>query len=96
MSEQSIDLSLATPRRHALPRIKGLWVFFALIAVMALLPFVASPYALLLLVPFFAYAIALFGFNLLFGTTGSCRSDTPFSLVSVRIPLRHSPPNSAC
>ncbi|MBR2120806.1 MAG: branched-chain amino acid ABC transporter permease [Afipia sp.] len=70
MSEQSIDLSLATPRRHALPRIKGLWVFFALIAVMALLPFVASPYALLLLVPFFAYAIALFGFNLLFGTTG--------------------------
>ncbi|HBR43974.1 MAG TPA: branched-chain amino acid ABC transporter permease, partial [Afipia sp.] len=70
MSEQSIDLSLSAPRRNPLPRIKGLWVFFGLIAIMGLLPLVASPYALLLLVPFFAYAIALFGFNLLFGTTG--------------------------
>ena len=34
------------------------------------MPLVATPYALLLLVPFFAYAIALFGFNLLFGMTG--------------------------
>ena len=37
---------------------------------MALLPFVASPYVLLLMLPFMGYGIALLGFNLLFGTTG--------------------------
>ena len=37
---------------------------------MALLPLVASPYALLLMLPFVGYGIALLGFNLLFGTTG--------------------------
>ncbi|MGZ5830075.1 MAG: branched-chain amino acid ABC transporter ATP-binding protein/permease, partial [Xanthobacteraceae bacterium] len=47
-----------------------LWVLLGLIAVMALLPMVASPYALLLMLPFFGYDIALLGFNLLFGTTG--------------------------
>lgn len=70
MSEQSIDMSLAAPTQRAVPTLKGIWVFLALVAVMALMPLVASPYALLLLVPFFGYAIALFGFNLLFGTTG--------------------------
>jgi len=70
MSEQSLDMSLTTPRRRSLPQVKGLWIFLGLTALMGLMPLVASPYALLLLVPFFAYAIALFGFNLLFGTTG--------------------------
>ncbi len=70
MSEQSLDISLTTPRRRSLPHVKGLWIFIGLTALMGLMPLVASPYALLLLVPFFAYAIALFGFNLLFGTTG--------------------------
>src|SRR5262249_6524959 len=37
---------------------------------LALLPFVAPPYCVSLMVPFFGYAIALLGFNLLFGYTG--------------------------
>lgn len=70
MSDHSLDLAVTASRARTLPRVNGLWVFFGLLVVMALLPFVASPYALLLMVPFFAYAIALLGFNLLFGTTG--------------------------
>ncbi len=63
MSEQSLDLSLTAPVKRAWPRIKGLWVLFGLVAIMALMPLIASPYALLLLVPFIGYAIALFGFQ---------------------------------
>jgi branched-chain amino acid transport system permease protein len=37
---------------------------------LALVPILAPPYYATLLVPFFAYAIALLGFNLLFGYTG--------------------------
>jgi branched-chain amino acid transport system permease protein len=37
---------------------------------LAFFPFVAPPYYVGLLVPFFGYAIALLGFNLLFGYTG--------------------------
>jgi branched-chain amino acid transport system permease protein len=40
------------------------------VAVLALLPFVLPSYYIGLLVPFFGYAIALLGFNLLFGYTG--------------------------
>ncbi len=70
MSHPSIDIaSPATVQRRAL-RLNGLWVLLGLIAVMALLPAVASPYALLLMLPFIGYGIALLGFNLLFGTTG--------------------------
>jgi branched-chain amino acid transport system permease protein len=39
-------------------------------AALALVPLVAPPYYINLLVPFFGYAIALLGFNLLFGYTG--------------------------
>jgi branched-chain amino acid transport system permease protein len=39
-------------------------------AVLALLPLVMPPYYIGLLIPFFGYAIALLGFNLLFGYTG--------------------------
>ena len=39
-------------------------------AALALLPLVAPPYYASLMVPFFGYAIALLGFNLLFGYTG--------------------------
>jgi branched-chain amino acid transport system permease protein len=39
-------------------------------AALALLPVVAPPYYAGLMVPFFGYAIALLGFNLLFGYTG--------------------------
>jgi branched-chain amino acid transport system permease protein len=46
------------------------WVALAGIAVLALFPLVAPPYYVSLLIPFFGYAIALIGFNLLFGTTG--------------------------
>jgi len=38
--------------------------------VLILLPFVAPPYYVGLMIPFFGYAIALLGFNLLFGYTG--------------------------
>ena len=37
---------------------------------LALFPHVAQPYYVTLVLPAFAYAIALLGFNLLFGTTG--------------------------
>jgi branched-chain amino acid transport system permease protein len=42
----------------------------AAIAVLAIFPRVAQPYYVTLVLPAFAYAIALLGFNLLFGTTG--------------------------
>jgi branched-chain amino acid transport system permease protein len=69
VSHSSIDIaSPATPRRTL--SFNGIGVLLALIAVMALLPLVASPYVLLLMLPFVGYGIALLGFNLLFGTTG--------------------------
>ena len=45
-------------------------MLLALIIIMALMPFIASPYVLLLMLPFIGYSIALLGFNLLFGSTG--------------------------
>ena len=69
MSQSSVDIASPPTVRRTL-RVDGLWVLLALIAVMALLPLVASPYALLLMLPFVGYGIALLGFNLLFGTTG--------------------------
>ena len=39
-------------------------------AALALLPLVLPPYYVGLMIPFFGYAIALLGFNLLFGYTG--------------------------
>jgi len=69
VSQSSIDVvSPATVRKTV--RIDGSWVLLALVGVAALLPLFASPYMLLLMLPFVAYSIALFGFNLLFGTTG--------------------------
>ena len=69
MSDSSAHIVAAVAVRRPI-RVNGLWVLLALIAVMALLPMVASPYALLLMLPFVGYGIALLGFNLLFGTTG--------------------------
>jgi branched-chain amino acid transport system permease protein len=69
VSQSSLHLvSPATVRRTI--HIDGWWVLLALVGVAALLPLFASPYLLLLMLPFIAYSIALFGFNLLFGTTG--------------------------
>jgi branched-chain amino acid transport system permease protein len=65
-----IDIASPAAVRRTMPRLNGLWVLLGLIAVMALLPLVASPYALLLMLPFIGYGIALLGFNLLFGITG--------------------------
>ena len=70
MSNPSIDIAPPATVRRVAPRLDGLWVLLGLIVVMALLPMVASPYALLLMLPFIGYGIALLGFNLLFGTTG--------------------------
>lgn len=70
MSNRSIDIASETVVRRAAPRLNGLWVLLGLIAVMALMPLIASPYALLLMLPFIGYSIALLGFNLLFGSSG--------------------------
>jgi branched-chain amino acid transport system permease protein len=70
VSHTSIGIPTPATAQRTLPRPAGLWVLLGLLAVMALLPLVASPYALLLMLPFIAYGIALLGFNLLFGTTG--------------------------
>ncbi len=70
MSNPSIDIAPPATVRRMAPRLNGLWVLLGLIVVMTLLPMVASPYALLLMLPFIGYGIALLGFNLLFGTTG--------------------------
>jgi len=70
VSHSSLDIASPAHVRRTILRVNGLWVLLGLIAVMALLPLVASPYALLLMLPFVGYGIALLGFNLLFGTTG--------------------------
>lgn len=52
---------------------KSRWaLFFAVVGVAALiaLPYFAKPFYINLMIPFFAYAIALLGFNLLFGYGG--------------------------
>ncbi len=54
-----------SPRHAALAAFVG-----TAIAVLAIFPHVAQPYYVTLVLPAFAYAIALLGFNLLFGTTG--------------------------
>jgi branched-chain amino acid transport system permease protein len=69
VSQSSIDVVSPASVRKTM-RIDGSWVLLALVGVAALLPLFASPYLLLLMLPFVAYSIALFGFNLLFGTTG--------------------------
>jgi branched-chain amino acid transport system permease protein len=69
VSQSFLDLvSPATVGRTM--RVDGSWLLLGLIGLAALLPLFASPYLLLLMLPFVAYSIALFGFNLLFGTTG--------------------------
>jgi branched-chain amino acid transport system permease protein len=70
VSNQSIDIASGTVVRRTALRPNGLWVLLGLIIVMALMPFFASPYVLLLMLPFIGYSIALLGFNLLFGGTG--------------------------
>ena len=70
MSHPSLDFAPPAMVLRTAPRLNGLWVLLGLIAVMALMPLVASPYALVLMLPFIGYGIALLGFNLLFGTTG--------------------------
>jgi branched-chain amino acid transport system permease protein len=70
VSHPSIDVAPQALVRQAAPRLNGLSVLLGLLAVMALMPLVASPYALILMLPFIGYGIALLGFNLLFGTTG--------------------------
>src|SRR5262245_22444893 len=48
----------------------GLFAVVAVVAALAAVPFVAPPFYVNLMVPFFGYAIALLGFNLLFGYAG--------------------------
>jgi branched-chain amino acid transport system permease protein len=70
VSIPSIDIGSGAAVRRTAPRLNGLSVLLLLIAVMALLPLITSPYALVLMLPFVGYGIALLGFNLLFGGTG--------------------------
>ena len=51
-------------------RRRSLLLLVAAVAALALVPTLAPPYYVTLLLPSFAYAIALLGFNLLFGYTG--------------------------
>jgi branched-chain amino acid transport system permease protein len=69
VSHSLIEIASPSALRRTIP-FNGLGVLLALIGLMALLPLVASPYGLLLMLPFIGYGIALFGFNLLFGATG--------------------------
>jgi branched-chain amino acid transport system permease protein len=69
VSHPSIDVGSPPALRRSIP-LNGITVLLALIAALALLPLIASPYVLLLMLPFVGYGIALLGFNLLFGTTG--------------------------
>src|SRR5262245_19374681 len=48
----------------------GLFAVVAAVAALAAVPFLAPPFYVNLMVPFFGYAIALLGFNLLFGYAG--------------------------
>jgi len=59
VSNQSIDIVSDTVVRRTGLRPNGLWVLLGLIAIMALMPLIASPYALLLMLPFIGYSIAL-------------------------------------
>jgi branched-chain amino acid transport system permease protein len=70
VSNQSIEIAAGTTVRRMALRPNGLWVLSALIIIMAVLPWIVSPYALMLMLPFIGYSIALLGFNLLFGSTG--------------------------
>jgi branched-chain amino acid transport system permease protein len=70
VSTPAIDVGWGAVMQRVTPRLNGLWVLLGLIMIMALLPWFASPYALMLMLPFIGYGIALLGFNLLFGTTG--------------------------
>lgn len=70
MSIPSIDIASGTAVRRIAPPLNGLTVLLVLIGAMAFLPLIASPYVLVLMLPFVGYGIALLGFNLLFGSTG--------------------------
>jgi branched-chain amino acid transport system permease protein len=70
VSTPSIDIASPVTARRSAARVNGLWILLGLLVIMALLPVVASPYAIILMLPFMGYGIALLGFNLLFGTTG--------------------------
>jgi branched-chain amino acid transport system permease protein len=52
------------------PATRGRAALAAVVLGIALLPLVAPPYHLLLMLPFMAYAVVLLGLNLLFGYTG--------------------------
>lgn len=62
--------TVAAPSAPPISRPKGLWALLVIVVAMAALPLIASTYTLTLMVPFFGFAIALLGFNLLFGYTG--------------------------
>ena len=74
MSTPTSGTSSVPARTVAAPAVfrwpSGLAAFLVIMVAMAGLPFVVSTYMLTLMVPFFGFAIALLGFNLLFGYTG--------------------------
>jgi branched-chain amino acid transport system permease protein len=70
MSDVPAGNAMTAARWLRLFRPNGLWVLLGLVVLLAALPMVASSYTLLLMVPFLGFAIALLGFNLLFGYGG--------------------------
>lgn len=70
MRPMSVNSDLVLPRESRRFRPNGISALLGLLALMSALPLVASPYVVLLMVPFLGFGIALLGFNLLFGYTG--------------------------
>jgi len=70
MTQEALTSARMARPSLVLPRAHGYGIILVILAFMAALPLVASTYVLTLMVPFFAFAIALLGLNLLFGYTG--------------------------
>jgi branched-chain amino acid transport system permease protein len=70
VSAPSVHLASGAVGWKTVLRPNGLSVLLGLIGALALMPLIASPYMLMLMLPFIGYGIALLGFNLLFGGTG--------------------------
>lgn len=70
MSAPLVRTAVVPAASGGIRRPSGLMALLVIVVAMAGLPLVASTYTLTLMVPFFGFAIALLGFNLLFGYTG--------------------------
>lgn len=70
ISETYRHATLAAAPSLSLPQLAAIALALAALGLLAAAPYWASPYMVTMLLPFFAYAIGLMGFNLLFGYGG--------------------------